>query len=186
MVMPAQQTGWTAEMVRALPDDGRRYEVLDGELYVSPSPSVLHQRAVGRLFRVLDSYMTETGVGEVMMSPADLEFSPQRMLQPDVFAYRLFEGRRPRSWQETMPLLLAVEVLSPSTARADRQTKRRIYQSERVPEYWIVDLNARLVERWRPDDERPEVITSILEWQPGVNVPPLRVMLDEIFGPVED
>jgi Uma2 family endonuclease len=85
-----------------------------------------------------------------------------------------------------MPLLLAVEVLSPSTARVDRQTKRRIYQNVRVPEYWIVDLNARLVVRWTRGDERPEVITGILEWQPRTEVQPLRVVLEEILGPVED
>ena len=96
MAKPAQQTGWTAEMVRALPDDGKRYEVLDGELYVSPSPSLRHQRAVGELFSVLRRYLTETGIGEAMMSPADVEFSPRRMLQPDVFAFPMFEGRMPR------------------------------------------------------------------------------------------
>ena len=64
------------------------------------------------------------------------------------------------------PPLLAVEVLSPSTARADRTVKRRLYQRAGVPEYWIVDLEARLVERWRPADERPEVLTDTLTWRP--------------------
>ena len=63
-------------------------------------------------------------------------------------------------------LILAVEILSPVTARADRIVKRRLYQGEGVPEYWIVDVDARLVERWRPGDERPEIVTDRLEWRP--------------------
>ena len=187
--MIAQQPGWTAEMVRALPDDGKRYEVLDGELYVSPTPSPPHQRVAGNLLLALHRYLEEHGIGDALFSPSDIEFSPQRMLQPDVFAYPVVAGRRPDSWREIMPLLLAIEVSAPSTARVDRQLKKRIYQSERVPEYWIVDLNARIVERWRPDDDRPEVITDILEWKPNPDVPPFQVSLEDVFedmfGPVE-
>jgi Uma2 family endonuclease len=119
-----------------------------------------------------------------MLSPADIEFSPRRMLQPDVFAYSTIGGRSPRSWREILPLLLAVEVLSPSTARIDRQTKRLIYQSESVPEYWIVDLDATLIERWRPGDERPEIVTDAIEWHPRTSIPVLRIPFVEIFGPV--
>lgn len=176
-------------MVRALPDDGRRYEVLDGELYVTPTPSPPHQRVMGNLLSAIHTYLEEHGIGDALFSPSDIEFSPQRMLQPDVFAYPLVARRRPRSWREILPLLLAIEVSAPATAYVDRQIKRRIYQSERVPEYWIVDLNARIVERWRPADDRPEVITDVLEWQPRSDVPPLRLSLEdvfeEMFGPVE-
>ena len=63
-------------------------------------------------------------------------------MQPDVFVVPWREEGQPRSWQDVTPLLLAVEVLSPSTARADRHRKRLIYQSQRVPEYWIVDADA--------------------------------------------
>ena len=72
------------------------------------------------------------------------------------------DGRRGANWTDIHALLLAVEILSPSTARADRQAKRRLHQRERVGEYWIVDLDARVVERWRPDDERPEIVTRTL------------------------
>ena len=72
------------------------------------------------------------------------------------------DGRRGANWTDIRALLLAVEILSPSTARADRQAKRRLHQRERVGEYWIVDLDARVVERWRPDDERPEIVTRTL------------------------
>ncbi len=80
--------------------------------------------------------------------------------------------------------MLAVEVLSPSTARADRSVKRRLYQRARVPEYWIVDLEARLVERWRPADERPEVLTDTLSWVPAAGTGSLTIDLPEFFTKV--
>jgi len=78
-------------------------------------------------------------------------------------------------------LLLAVEVLSPSSARNDRGHKRRYYQRNGLPEYWIVDLDSRLVERWRPDDTRPEVLTETLEWRPQGSAAPLVIELHTLF-----
>ena len=87
-------------------------------------------------------------------------------------------------------LLLVIEVLSPSTARADRGRKRVIYQDQGVPEYWIVDLDARLVERWRPEDSRAEVVGGTLEWQPRAEIEPMRIELpaffDEVLGRATD
>ena len=80
--------------------------------------------------------------------------------------------------------MLAVEVLSPSTARADRQVKRRLFQRQGVAEYWIVDLDARLIERWRPDDERPELLAETLVWQPPSEAEPLEIDLPRFFGEV--
>lgn len=188
MGMPAPQTrsGWTAEMVRALPDDGNRYEVADGELLVSPSPRHLHQRAVGILWRTLDAFVRGHSVGEACMSPADIEFSPRRMFQPDVFVAPLVAGRIPREWTDISTLLLVVEVLSPSTARADRHVKRRVFQDEGIPEYWIVDADARLIERWRPGDDRPEHCTGTIEWRTGSHGPSLTIDLDAYFAEVHD
>ncbi|HXO84958.1 MAG TPA: Uma2 family endonuclease, partial [Gemmatimonadales bacterium] len=103
----------------------------------------------------------------------------------DVFVVGLVAGRRPREWSDIERLLLAIEVLSPSTARADRTTKRRLYQRAGV-EYWIVDLEARLVERWRPGDERPEILTERIEWLPAPGVVPLIIDLGGFFRRVFD
>jgi Uma2 family endonuclease len=184
MGMPAQRTEWTADMVRALPDDGKRYEVLDGDLFVSPAPSALHQRAVARLLLILDPYCRAHLIGEAMISPADIEFSRHRLLQPDLFVVPLTEGRRIRSWKDVTTLLLSAEVISPSTARADRGEKRLVLQDEGVPEYWIVDLDARIVERWRPADERPEILTDKLRWHPVPTGAPLDIDLGEFFNSV--
>jgi len=176
--------GWTAEMVRALPDDGKRYEVVDGELLVTPAPAWRHQRAIGGLYRMLDQYVREHRLGEVIFAPADIEFDERNIVEPDLFAVPLVKGAKPRDWADVGRLLLAVEVLSPSTARHDRFTKRRLYQARAVPEYWIVDLDARLIERWKPDQERPEVLADMLAWQPTPGNPALELDLPLYFADV--
>ncbi len=185
MAMPAHTLEWTADMARALPDDGNRYEVLDGALVVTPAPSWRHQWVVGALYRALFDHAEAHRIGRVLLSPADIEFSPRRLVQPDLFVVP-WTARVPQSWREITTLVLAIEVLSPSTARADRQVKRRLYQSEGVPEYWIVDPDARLIERWRPQDTRPEVLDGSLTWAPRGDVPPLTIGLEAVFGPAED
>jgi Uma2 family endonuclease len=81
---------------------------------------------------------------------------------------------------------VAAEVLSPSTARADRLSKRVIYQSQQVPEYWIVDVDARVIERWRPEDNRPEILTETLTWQPRSEISPLTIELESFFAEILD
>ena len=173
---------WTAEMVRTLPDDGVRYEIVDGELLVTPAPMRRHQRMVAQLLRLLADYVEQDGLGEALCSPADIEAGEGTLVQPDLFVVPLTTGRPADDWVEVGELLLAVEVLSPSTARADRHLKRRLYQREGVPECWIVDLDARLVERWCPGDERAELLAEELLWQPDAAVPPLRIDLTLLFG----
>lgn len=184
MGMPAHRTVWTAEMVRALPDDGQRYEVLDGTLFVSPAPSAIHQRTVFRLACILDEYTNAHGVGETMISPADIQLSEQRVLQPDVFVVPPNDSGGIRSWTEVTTLVLSVEVIAPATEHADRVEKRIIVQEERIPEYWIVDVDQRLVERWRPDDRQPTFERTSLIWQPHAGVPPLEIDLVWYFAKV--
>jgi Uma2 family endonuclease len=163
MVMPSPQTDWTIEMVEALPDDGNRYEVIDGKLLVSPAPSTLHQRALLILYRLLWPYAEARGL-EAFVAPVAVLFSSKHEVQPDLLVTPLVEGRPPNR-VDGHSLALVVEILSPN-ARADRNQKRRLYQRERVPEYWIVDLEARLVERWRPGADAAEVLTTMLAWRP--------------------
>ena len=181
MGMPAQKTEWTAELARALPDDGKRYEVLDGELFVSPAPTYRHQAVLARLYDVIHPYVTQHALGWTRWSPADIEFSPGHWVQPDLFVIPDEGKGEPESWKDVR-LLLVVEALSPSTEHLDRFKKRPMYQKFGVPQYWIADIDAHVVERWRPGDEHPEIITDILEWQPKSGIPPLRIELQEIFG----
>jgi Uma2 family endonuclease len=186
MGMPAPQANWTADMARALPDDGNRYEVLDGELHVSPAPSWDHQWIVQAFQDLIKPYVRRNRLGWTIMSPADIEFSPKRLVQPDLFVVPDTGTGRPRSWKESMALRLVVEVISPSTEWTDRNVKRPLFQSEGVPEFWIVDGPTRSVERWRPGDDRPEVVTDVLEWQPQDGIDPLRIALPELFADALD
>ena len=181
MGMPQTAEIWTAERIRALPDDGLRHEVVDGEHLVTPAPRAPHQVALSELEALLRPYVKEHGLGRIIHSPADIEFDPRTLVQPDLF---VTSKRRVKTWADAQPLRLAVEVLSPGTARADRFVKRRRYQRAKVPEYWIVDLDARLVERWRPGDKRPEVLAERLEWQPDASLPPLVLDLVALFREV--
>ena len=184
MGMPAASTNWTAERVRALPDDGNRYEVIDGQLFVTRAPSWEHQRAALVMAQRLYPYLVAQLLGAVYVAPADVEFRFDRMVEPDVFVVPLVEGRSPKTWEDVRRLLLAVEILSPSSARADRVAKRLLYQREGVAEYWMVDVASRLIERWRPDDSRPEIIVGDLTWQPDPAAPALTIDLDAYFKEV--
>jgi Uma2 family endonuclease len=179
--MPATHgSEWTVEMVHALPDDGNRYEVIEGELLVSPSPTWLHQRAVGQLYVLLLEYASQAG-HDVLVAPAAVTWSARTEVQPDVLAVPLVEGRMPSRFEDVGVLTLAVEVLSPSTMRVDRFVKRREYQKREVPEYWIVDPMGRLVERWRPADEEPDILFDSIAWQPNPDVAPLTIDLEAFF-----
>lgn len=175
-------TEWTAEVVAALPDDGTRYEVLDGELVILPAPSWDHQRMVLALCDALSSYLRTTGLGETIVAPADVEFSQRRLLEPDLFVVPCAPGqRRPRTYADAMRLLLAIEVLSPATARRDRGIKRRIHMEEVVDEYWIVDVDAWCVERWHRGEERPEIVMEKLAWMPEGAVEALVIDVPSLF-----
>jgi Uma2 family endonuclease len=183
MAMPAtMDRGWTVEMVRAIPDDNNRYQVVDGELFVTPSPSWRHGDVVVELALMLAKYLSENAVGHLKVSPQDVELDYRTLVEPDLFVVPLVSGKKPRVWEDVRELLLVIEVLSPSTARLDRRVKRERYQREGVPEYWIVDVDARLVERWRPGDERPEVISGTIEWKPLAASTPLVIDLNDLFA----
>jgi Uma2 family endonuclease len=179
--MPRVARRWTREEVLRLPEDGNRYELLDGELLVTPSPGYVHQWAVLRLYDRLQPYVKEHRLGAVALAPADLDLRSGQLLQPDLFVAHLLEGRQPLHWSETGIPLLVAEVLSPATALYDRNRKRLRYQQSGVGQYWIVDTDARLIERWLPDDSRPEILTERIEWRPDPAFPGLVIDLEEYF-----
>ncbi len=181
MGMVALTQQWhTPASVRRRPADGNRYECIAGELLVTPAPRTRHQAVVGELFLALQPVRQFAGF-RVLMSPADLELRVDALVQPDLFVLHADRPLREVEWSDVRAIELAVEVLSPSTARHDRITKRQFYQDVRVPEYWIVDADARLVERWRPGDERPEICSALLEWLPVGARAPIVVDLPALF-----
>lgn len=186
MAMPALARRWTREDIRALPEDGNRYELVAGELLVTPAPRLPHQDAVLALIRVLDPFVRTHAIGHLLASPADLQLRPGEWYQPDLFVVPLTDGRRPRDWSDLGTPRLVIEVSSPSTARYDRVVKRPAFQDAGVEEFWIVDLDARLVERWRPVDSRPEILVRHLLWQPGEASHLIEIDLGAFFAEVLD
>jgi len=184
MGMPHAAEGWTADRVRALPSDGNRYELIDGEFVVTPAPRGVHQEAIVSLVTHLGPWLRHTAIGHLSVSPADLSLGADEVLQPDLFVYRTATGARLRDWNDIVELRLVIEVISPSTARYDRQLKRRRYQRARIAEYWIVDPDARLIERWRPGDDRPEVVIERLVWSPDPTQPAFELDVAEFFADV--
>ena len=177
MVMPQASKVWTRDEVLALPDDGNRYELIAGQLLVSPSPRAVHQLALYELFHLVDAYVREHRLGIAGLSPADLDLGLEDVSQPDLFVVPYPDRPAQRGWRGFGIPRLAVEILSPSTARYDRIVKRQRYQQGRVANYWIVDLDAGVVEVWRPADEFPVINDRTLHWQPDSAVPPLEMML---------
>jgi Uma2 family endonuclease len=187
MGMPAIRRHWTTAEVRALMDESRpwpRYELIGGELLVTPAPGVRHQLAVGELFRLIADYADREQLGVTLTSPADIELVPGSITQPDVFvvprAVLPDEDVTP-AWPQVTALLLAVEVISPSSVRSDRVEKRDYYLDAGVAEYWIVDLDASFIERWTPRRPTPQVEAIQLEWRPARSASPLVIDVAALF-----
>ncbi len=179
--MPNALHAWTRNEVLALPDDGKRYELIDGELLVSPSPRGIHQRTVTKLMLVVGPYVTANRIGAVSMAPADLDLRSGQVLQPDLFVGAMVDGKEPIEWSDFDIPILVAEVLSPSTARYDRVLKRKTFQRVRVPEYWVVDPDARVVDVWTPDAIAATTVDDVLRWRPSVSIPALEVDLPALF-----
>ncbi len=168
MGMSAPVAVTTIDQLLALPNDGMRHELLDGEHVVTPAPALLHQRVLMQIVAALQPQVARHRHLELLSSPADIRLGPKTLVQPDLFVLHVDPDHRPEKWEQAGIPAVAIEILSPSTAARDRGKKRRIYQLAGVGEYWIVDLDARLIERWLPSDERPEIVTEELHFElPG-------------------
>ncbi len=174
---------YTADMVRAMPDDGNRYEVVYGELLVTRAPRLWHQALVHRLSVAIELYLRIETVGMVLTSPADISWGPDVLVQPDVFVIPHEEGRT-LTWSRVRTLLLVAEVLSPSNTRGDRFLKRVRYREAGVRTYWVVDGDDRSVEVWTPSDGFPTIEREHLVWHPAGARQPFTLRLEELFQPV--
>ena len=141
--------GLTYADLVATPEDGKRYELFEGELCVTPSPRTRHQMIVGNLYLLMAEHVRRLGIGEVLVSPVDVILADVTVLVPDLVY--LDAGRLGLASDRGIegPPALAVEILSPSTASNDRGVKLRLYARYGVPHYWIVDVDARTIETYR-------------------------------------
>jgi Uma2 family endonuclease len=185
MGMPAVQIPefWTADMVRALPDDGCRHETVHGEKLVSPAARIWHQVVVHRLNRALDDFLRREPVGMVLDQASDISWGSDTLVQPDIFVAPI-EELATLDWANVRGLLLVVEVLSLSSARIDRFAKRRLYQEVGIPLYWIVDADAHHVECWTPDAITPTVEHDQVVWHPAGASASCVIDLESLFKPL--
>jgi len=174
---------YSAEMVRQFPDDGKRYETVHGELLVTPAPRLWHQNVVLRLARILADYVDRHELGVVFLSPADISWSPDTLVQPDVFVADIEEARA-GEWNNVETLQLVIEVLSPGTARQDRFAKRCLYQEVGVPLYWIIDPDQKTVEVWTPEAQFPSFERERVVWKPNPAPGEFTLELEELFKPI--
>lgn len=133
-----------------MPEDGKIYEAIGGELYVSPPPKPPHQWVAAALFAALHDLLVRPGHGYLFFAPIGVEFADtEEGVQPDLlFIARERWGIVTEDWIRGAPDLV-IEILSPRTARRDRTVKLDLYRRQSVPEYWIVDIDAKQIEVWR-------------------------------------
>jgi Uma2 family endonuclease len=177
--------GWTYEEFARLPDDGNRYEVIAGDLYVTPAPGRIHQIVSARFGTPLRVFATDQHqLGEVLYAPLDVVLGEGDYVQPDiVFLLREHEHRSTKHGIEGPPDLV-VEVLSPTTAMRDRGIKRERYARFGVPEYWVIDIDRRRVEVYRLQEDSgvPTIVTDRLAWQPVEGGPVLELNVAELLA----
>lgn len=128
------------------PDDGKLYELIGGELHVTPAPSVRHQVISGNLFALLREAVTDAGLGRVLYAPVGVMLSDEDVVEPDLVVVLAEHAERIGRQTIEGPPDLVVEILSPGSAGRDLTTKRALYARFGIPEYWIVDPESDSVE----------------------------------------
>jgi len=185
MSTPELRYDWTYSDYARLPDDGNRYEVIDGELLVTPSPSPLHQRVMFRLALTLEPYVERHGLG-LVIPDVDLLFQTGQFLRPDLLvAPRDRPDGITNRGIEIAPLLV-VEILSPTSGAIDRVKKPMRYGDFGIPEYWVLDPEERCAWVWRFAEgaTSPERVEGRLEWRPAGATDPLEIDLAGVLAPL--
>ena len=154
----------------ALPDDGRRYELYEGEIEMTPAPTTSHQRVLGNLYFLLRQYVQDRHAGEVFVAPIDLILSDVTVVQPDLLV--VLNERRHVITERGIegPTDLVVEILSPTTASRDRGIKMQLYARYRIPHYWLVDPDTQTLEAYQLEEGSYLLIGSL--YGAGAYTPP--------------
>jgi Uma2 family endonuclease len=177
MSMPAK--AWTLEELHRLPDDGNKYEVIRGELFVTPPPSVDHEEVLARLSAILTTYVERYGVGRVYRPRAVIRFEGSEA-EPDLMVRPVTLGVHGNAWEKLPPPLLVVEALSPTTRRRDLVNKREYYLDAGAGEYWVLDIERREIRIIRRE-KADVVVRDSLVWR-SVAAEPLVLDVAALFG----
>ena len=179
MSMATTTKQWTLEELHSLPDDGNKYELLRGALFVTPPPNQDHETIASRLTRVLEPYVTANDLGLVYRPRAVFRFQGSEV-EPDLMV-RQPPRRNTEEWEDAPFPILIVEILSDSTRRRDRNQKREFYVDAEIPEYWIVDPAQRNITIVKPGEE-DFVARDSLTWTPPGAAQPLTFPVASVFG----
>ena len=176
---------WTYSEYARLPDDGNRYEVLDGAVLVTPAPTLHHQVLVQRLLLALIGYVNERGHGWVFQD-VDLLFATGHFLRPDLVVVPADARAGLTDRGVELPPVLIVEVLSPSSRTVDRGKKPRRYLNFGVPAYWVVDPFEKAVWVWDRDTgpDEPRRVEATLRWTFPEGSEPLEMDVGELVAPL--
>lgn len=173
---------WDYSDYARLPDDGNKYEVIDGEVLVTPAPTPWHQYYISNIQRRLHEYVTKQGLG-VVLYDVDVLFATGNFLRPDLCFVRteLKHGIVKRGVE--VPPDLIVEVLSPTTSSIDMVKKPRRYGESGVPEYWVLDPEKHCVWVWRfaQGATEPERVERVLTWLPAGAAEPFTATVDDLL-----
>ena len=191
MSMPAiRPRRWTAAEVERLVDEREglspRYELVDGELLATPAPSGRHQRLILHLALKLHEYLSREKSGEVRLGPGEVRLETGQRFEPDLFVVPAITGRLPVANDKSIRPLLVCETLSSGSSRHDRITKRRAFQRNNIPDYWVMDDDAQAFEAWHPGDERAALIDDRLIWNPEGASAPFELDVKEFFASAAD
>ncbi len=183
---PAQTIPWTYEDYLAFPEDGKRYEIVEGDCYMSPAPRTRHQDISLRLAYFFYDYLRHTKLGHVFDAPTDVILSDTNIVQPDLLV--VLAARASIITEKNIQGApdIVIEILSETTRKTDEITKKKLYERYGVLEYWIVDPELALVKIYRMADgryakaeeraeERGETLTTAL-------LPGLDISLTEVFA----
>jgi Uma2 family endonuclease len=169
-----------------MPRDGsKRFELIEGEVFMTPSPNTKHQRAVGRLFRALSDFAEKNDLGEVFIAPYDIVFSKWTALEPDLLFIRKERASIVTDANVQGTPDLVIEILSPSNKAYDRQTKLLAYEKAGVPELWYFDPEDRTAERLELGSGGRYVLAAKLSGNDGIVtkiLPGLSLTLGEVFA----
>ena len=163
MPMSDRVAHWTLAELHRLPDDGNRYELVRGALFVTPPPSWEHQRLASIIAARLQPYVAAHGLGSVCFPRSVVRLGTDEV-EPDLMV-RPVPQTPPARWEDAPLPILVVEIVSDTTRRRDRVEKRRLYRDAPVPDYWIVDPEIRTIRVARPDRNDADIADALV-WHP--------------------
>lgn len=179
---PAKRRYTYQDMVAEMPETAQPYELWDGELVTSPTPSVYHQQIVLRFYEQLARFVREKQLGVVLTAPLDMVLSPHRVAQPDVM---FIANQRLEIIQRviTGPADLVVEVISLGGWQRDRIDKKDLYEQYGIKEYWIIDPEPRTIDVLHLARGRYELVQRSGPGQTAGSrlLEGLKITVDELF-----